>query len=183
MCRAVFLDRDGVLNRAVVRDGKPYPPATIDELELLPGVPEACAVLHAAGFLLVVVTNQPDVARGTQLRAVVEDINDRLRALLPLDEIRTCYHSDRDRCPCRKPLPGLLIQAAADRNIDLSSSFMVGDRWKDVAAGHGAGCKTAFIDYGYAEAGECLPDATVGSLGEAVRWILGGVSTHEERQR
>ena len=129
---AVFLDRDGVINRALVREGKPYPPSSADELEILAGVPEALQRLKAAGYALVVVTNQPDIARGSTSMAAVERINARLRALLPLDEIRMCPHDDADRCVCRKPKPGLLLQEPAH---DMPASVMVGDRWRDIEAG------------------------------------------------
>ena len=170
--RAVFLDRDGVLNRAIVREGKPYPPSGLAEFEVLPGVVDACTALRAAGFLLIVVTNQPDVARGTQRREVVEAINDALRAQVPLDDIRACYHDEADGCTCRKPRPGLLLEAARDWQIDLTSSFVVGDRWKDIEAGQRAGCTTILIDYGYAEAQQSVPDHCVRSLAEAADWIL-----------
>src|SRR5439155_24902608 len=106
---AVFLDRDGVLNRAVVRQGKPYPPASVEELEILPGVPEALSRLKAAGYSLVVVTNQPDVARGVTTRAMVEEMHRFLAERLPIDEFRVCMHDDWDNCECRKPRPGLLL--------------------------------------------------------------------------
>jgi transaldolase len=172
MRRAVFLDRDGVLNRAIVRNGKPYPPSGPAELEVLPGVIDACIALRAAGFLLVVVTNQPDVARGTQRRELVEAINDALRAQVPLDDIRVCYHDEPDGCTCRKPRPGLLLQAARDGQIDLANSFLVGDRWRDIEAGHRAGCTTILINYGYTEAQQSAPDCYVRSLPEAADWIL-----------
>lgn len=172
MRKAVFLDRDGVLVRAIVRNGKPYPPASLDELEILPSVAEACAMLHEAGFLLIVVSNQPDVARGNQRREVVEAMNQVLRNQLPLDDIRVCYHDDADHCQCRKPAPGLLLRAAQDWNIDLSASFMVGDRWKDMEAGRRAGCKTIFVDYRYRERQPDCPDHRVRSLIDAVAFIL-----------
>ena len=172
MHQAVFLDRDGVLNRAFVREGKPYPPTNLDELEVLSGVVEACDALHKAGFLLVVVTNQPDVARGMLRCQVVEAINQAMSEQLPLDDIRVCYHDDVDHCPCRKPKPGLLLEAARDWEIDLSASFMVGDRWKDIEAGRQAGCKTIFIDNRYSEEEPGCPDHRVSSLIEAVKWIL-----------
>jgi len=172
--RATFLDRDGVLNRTVVRNGYPGPPAALAELEVPPDVPGALARLKSAGLLLVAVTNQPDVARGTQQRDVVDSINMALRAALPLDDMLVCYHDDRDGCDCRKPQPGLLVQAAARHGIDLSASFMVGDRWKDVEAGRRAGCASILIDHGYPEGGRdrCSPDRTVRSLSEAAAWIL-----------
>ena len=171
MRRAVFLDRDGVLNRALVREGKPYPPMSVSELELLPGVCEACQVLKLAGFVLIVITNQPDVARGTQRREIVEAINAALQAQVPVDAVRVCYHDQADNCTCRKPQPGLLIQAADRWQLDLSHSWMVGDRWKDIEAGRRAGCKTAFIDYGYAECQPKRPDCRVRSLTQAARLI------------
>ncbi len=172
--RAVFLDRDGVLNRPVVRNGRPHPPATLGELEILGDAADTLRALKEAGFLLVSVTNQPDVARGTQRREVVEEINAAIRAALPLDDMLVCYHDDADGCPCRKPGPGLLKDAAKRHRIDLGASFLVGDRWRDVEAGHAAGCTVVLIDYGYSEraAAGPPPDCTVRSLSEAGAWIL-----------
>ena len=170
--RAVFLDRDGVINRAIVRQGKPYPPDTLDDLEVLPGVPEALARLREAGFLNVVVTNQPDVATGKQERAVVEAMHRRLLGSLALDAVRVCYHVDADGCACRKPKPGMLISAAAELELDLSLSAMVGDRWRDVAAGQAAGCRSFFVDCGYAEKRPDEPYVAVKSLLHAVDFIL-----------
>lgn len=170
--RAVFLDRDGVLNRAVVRDGRPFPPAAPEDVELLDGAVEGCVALHAAGFLLIVVSNQPDVARGTQRRDTVEAINAVLTARLPLDDIRICYHDDRDVCRCRKPAPGLLLDAAEAWGIALDRSFMIGDRWRDIEAGRRAGCMTILIDYDYGEDLSVLPDVRVGSFADAAAWIL-----------
>jgi D-glycero-D-manno-heptose 1,7-bisphosphate phosphatase len=172
--RAVFLDRDGVLNDAVVRDGKPYSPAGLHELAIPPDVPDALRALREAGFALIVVTNQPDVARGIQERGVVEAINTELRARLPLDDVFVCYHDDRDGCSCRKPLPGLLLRAAAEHGIDLARSFMVGDRWRDVEAGRRAGCVTVRLERYYRDPGpESPPHYIAESLRDAARWILG----------
>ncbi|MEO5337796.1 MAG: HAD family hydrolase [Magnetospirillum sp. WYHS-4] len=170
---AVFLDRDGVLVRPVVRDGKPYAPLAADDMELLPGAAAAVARLKKAGFFLVVVTNQPDVARGDLDRAVVETMHARLLDWLPLDAVRTCWHDDRDGCSCRKPKPGLLLDAAADFAIDLAASYMVGDRWRDVEAGLAAGVRTVFIDYGWSEKRPPAPDFVVGSVAEAAAIVLG----------
>ena len=171
--QAVFLDRDGVINRAIVHDGKPHPPVNLAELEILPGVDTAMQLLHKAGWLLIVVTNQPDVARGTVSQAAVEVINHHLMRCLPIDECRTCYHDSSDGCNCRKPLPGALFAAAASHGIDLASSYMVGDRWRDVEAGERAGCKTIFVDYGYSEKRPERFDHRVRTLAEAVDIILG----------
>jgi len=170
--RAVFLDRDGVINRAVVHRGKPYPPPTLDDFTIDEGVPLAIERLRAAGLWIVVVTNQPDVATGRQRRDVVEAMHARLASAGLCDAIQVCWHSAGDGCACRKPRPGMLLQAADDWRIDLGRSFMVGDRWVDVAAGRAAGCYTFWIDRGYAEPAPDAPDALVGSLPEAADRIL-----------
>jgi D-sedoheptulose 7-phosphate isomerase len=171
--KAVFLDRDGVINRASIRDGKPFSPGTMEELEILPGVPEALRQLKSHGYKLLVVTNQPDVGRGKQSRESLDAIHQDLLARFPLDDILVCCHTDADNCSCRKPLPGMLIEAAKKHNVDLAISFMVGDRWRDIDAGYNAGCRTILIDYGYSErSSEHSPDLRVGSLAEAADWII-----------
>jgi D-glycero-D-manno-heptose 1,7-bisphosphate phosphatase len=170
--RAVFLDRDGVLVHALGGKGAPRSARTLAELELLPDVEEACAVLKQAGFTLVVVTNQPEIARGTLNPETVARQNDVLRAALPLDEIVVCPHDDEDGCECRKPKPGMLVDAAARLGLDLASSFMVGDRWRDVEAGRRAGCRVVFVDRAHDEHRGAEPDAAVPSLADAARWIL-----------
>jgi D-glycero-D-manno-heptose 1,7-bisphosphate phosphatase len=175
--RAVFLDRDGVINRVRVHDGKPFPPATLEELEILPDASVALADLKRHGFLLIVVTNQPDVARGTQQRETVERINFALVCALPIDEVLVCYHSGDDECDCRKPRPGLLLRAAQEHQIDLPRSFMVGDRWRDIDAGHNAGCQTVLIDYAYKERSPARePTTKVRSLREAADWVISRLS-------
>lgn len=174
--QAVFLDRDGVLNEAVVRDGKPFAPAALAELQVPPGTKEALLKLKEQEFLLLVITNQPDVSRGSQKREVVEAIHRHLQSELPLDDIFTCYHDDQDACACRKPEPGLVIRAAEQYGIDLRRSFLAGDRWRDIDAGARAGCRTIWIDRGYAERSPMLPpDMRVASLPVAVDWILRNV--------
>jgi len=172
MRRAVFLDRDGVVNRAFLREGKPYPPATLSDLRVLPGVREACHKLREAGFALILVTNQPDIARGTVPAEQVAEINVRLQRYLQLDDIRVCPHDDEAKCACRKPQPGLLIQAAETWDIELPASYVVGDRWRDVEAGHRAGCRAIFVDRGYRERQPDGPFLRVRSLAEAANWIL-----------
>jgi D-glycero-D-manno-heptose 1,7-bisphosphate phosphatase len=173
---AVFLDRDGTLNVQVIRDGKPYPPQTVDEFHLFPDVPAACAGLASAGFVLVVATNQPDVGRGTQSLAVVDAMHAKLQRLVPqISRIEACYAPGRGETspdPRRKPEPGMLLDAAAALGIDLNRSWMVGDRWRDVDCGNRAGVRTVFIDFGYAEELRKAPDFTVKSFAEAAGIIL-----------
>lgn len=174
MKRAVFLDRDGVINKSVTREGRPYAPGSVDDLEIIEGVREALASLRNAGFLNIVVTNQPDVATGKLKFETVEAMHRRLARELGLDAIKVCYHGDADGCECRKPKPGMLLQAAREFGIDLGRSFVVGDRWRDVAAGQAAGCTSFFIDYGYDEKRPEPPYIEVKSLAEASRRILSG---------
>jgi len=170
--RAVFFDRDGVLNAAVVRDGRPYPPASDAELRIDDTARETIERLRASRFAIVVVTNQPDVARGTTTRDRVESINARIREALTIDDVYVCYHDNADACGCRKPKPGMLIAAAAEHGIALDRSYMVGDRWSDVVAGQAAGCKVVWIDRCYQEREPMSADARVTSLAHAGDWIL-----------
>ncbi len=170
--RAVFLDRDGVINRALVRDGKPCAPHSPQALEILPGVAHALEQLRAAGLLTIVVTNQPDVGAGKLARAAVEAMHRHLRSTLALDAVKVCYHTDAENCTCRKPKPGMLLDAAAELALDLGKSYMVGDRWRDVAAAQAAGCRAFFIDYGYSEPAPEQPYVAVNSLAQAAQFIL-----------
>lgn len=172
MKRAVFLDRDGVVNRAFIREGVPTPPRTLGEVEILSGVEESVVLLAQHNFEVVIVTNQPDVARGLVTRDSVNQINELLKIHLGIIHFYTCFHDDSDECKCRKPEPGLIEAAAVDLDIDLTRSFMIGDRWRDIAAGQSAGCDCFFIDYKYAEKSPLLPFTRVSSLFEATRLIL-----------
>ena len=173
MNRAVFLDRDGVLNRGVMQDDRPFAPVDVAEFQLMPGVTDALARLSAAGFLLIVATNQPDVARGRATRAGVDSIHEWMQRHLPLTAIRVCFHDDGDLCACRKPKPGLLVAAAVDYEIQLERSFMVGDRWRDIGAGKGAGC-TAILVNRFPETLQVEPDLELADLPAAASWILAG---------
>jgi D-glycero-D-manno-heptose 1,7-bisphosphate phosphatase len=173
MPKAIFLDRDGVLNQAIVLNGKPYPPSSQIELTLISGIQELLEKLKNNGYKLIVVTNQPDVARGKTSKEWVEEINSYIKSRLPIDAFKVCYHDDSDGCLCRKPLPGAILEAAQEFDIDLSCSYMIGDRWKDISAGQSAGCKTIFIDYGYDEKSPDSPDYVVKNLGQIEKIILG----------
>lgn len=182
--RAVFFDRDGVLNDAVNLDGLPHAPSSLADLCVPEDVPKLVARVRNAGFLAICVTNQPDVARGVQSRAVADAISGAVRQATSIDAIAACYHDDGDACACRKPAPGLL-HAAADRfGIDLGQSFIIGDRWRDVEAGRRAGCRTVFLDRDYREATPMPPaDATVRTLDEGVSWILDEAESSDRRGR
>jgi D-glycero-D-manno-heptose 1,7-bisphosphate phosphatase len=171
----VFLDRDGVLTKSLERDGKPFPPTSAGAMEIYPDARPALDRLKEAGYALAVVTNQPDVGRGTMDRTVVEEMHVRLQAELPVDCIEVCYDDgvkvDSDR---RKPKPGMLLAAARSLNIDLPSSYMVGDRWRDIDAGVAAGCKTIFIDRGWKESLRSKPDFVCAGIVEAAEIVLRG---------
>lgn len=169
---AVFLDRDGVLNASRVVDGVPVPPRAVADLQLLDGVVEACTALAGAGLALVVITNQPDVARGTLSRSEVDEMHRLLLDRLPLDAIVVCPHDDADGCTCRKPKPGMILDAAERLGLDLSRSVCVGDRWRDIEAARAAGVPSVYIDWGHGEGLASPPGATFGSLWEAVDHLL-----------
>jgi D-glycero-D-manno-heptose 1,7-bisphosphate phosphatase len=172
--KAVFLDRDGTLNVQTIRNGKPYSPLSVEEFRLFPGVPEACRRLKAAGFALVVATNQPDVGRGDFPQAVVEAMHAKLRSLVPeIDRIEVCYDPGTGEVSRRrKPEPGMLLDAAAALGLDLARSWMIGDRWRDVDCGKRAGVRTVFIDFGYVEELDMGPDFKVKSFVEAADIVL-----------
>jgi D-glycero-D-manno-heptose 1,7-bisphosphate phosphatase len=178
--RAVFLDRDGTLNVPLVREGKPYPPATVTEFQLLPSVAAGCRQLHAAGYVLVVATNQPDVGRGIQSQAAVETMHGQLLQLIPeITRIEVCYEAGGNNPPSvfRKPAPGMLRRAATELDLSLPQSWMIGDRWRDIDCGFAAGCRTIFIDHGYNEQLRARPDFVVKDFPAAVGIILAEHST------
>lgn len=171
MKKAVFLDRDGVLNKTIFRDGKPRAPYILEDFALFDDVPEAIELLRKHQFVLIVVTNQPDVARGWVTREAVDAVNSKLRDLIFVDDIKICFHDSSENCSCRKPKPGMLLEAAGERDIDLTSSFMIGDRHSDVEAGLAAGCRTILIGEGD-HSSKVIPDYKMSSLLEAAKLIV-----------
>lgn len=172
--KAVFLDRDGVIVIPEFREGRSFGPRRLEDYRFYPEADRALARLKEAGYLLIVVTNQPDVGHGLISSGTLDEMHRRLRARFPIDSVRTCCHTQDYGCGCRKPKPGMLLDSAREFGISLSRSFMVGDRASDVEAGRAAGCTTVFIDLGYTS--EMKPTAAhfvVRSLGDAVEVILG----------
>ena len=164
MKKAVFLDRDGVINKAFIKNGLPESPNSLSELEILPGVKESISRLKKLNFICLVVTNQPDVQRGKIKKNTIIKMNNFLKKKIELDDIFVCYHDDQDNCNCRKPKPGLLLQARKKWNVDFKKSFMIGDRWKDMQAGEKVGCKTIFLDYKYKDIKPKNPDFVTDTL-------------------
>lgn len=164
---AVFLDRDGVLNQAFVVAGVPTPPRRLEDFNILPGVVETCHALADAGLALVVVTNQPDLARGALDPEVLDAMHAVLLEELPLDDIVVCPHDGREGCWCRKPRPGMILDAARRLDLDLDRSVAVGDRWRDIDAAHRAGVASVWIDWGLDEPLRDAPGARFGSLAQA----------------
>jgi D-glycero-D-manno-heptose 1,7-bisphosphate phosphatase len=171
MKRAVFLDRDGVVNLSLVREGRPYAPRTIEEFKISPEIHELKR-LKDLGYLLIIATNQPDVAHGLISPSFLDDAHGQLREAFPFDDIFVCPHSNKDNCECRKPKPGMIQDARDKFDIDLAQSYLIGDRWRDVLAGQAAGCSTVFLDYGYREeTPEFHPNFVCDTLTEAIIWI------------
>ena len=169
--KAVFLDRDGVLNRAKIISNKPYPPSNMDEMEILPGVHEGIQLLRHAGFKLIVITNQPDVARGITDVKIVNELNYFISQELKVDEIMCCFHDDIVNCTCRKPKPGMLFDAAKKWGINLSVSYLIGDRWRDIETANNANVTSILIDYDYDEK-KLNADFECSNFFEAVNFIL-----------
>ncbi len=170
--KAVFLDRDGVINTTHMRDGKARAPDTLEDFKFFPRVKEALESLKKAGFLTIVVTNQPDVARGWQKKEIVDSMNDKVMRELAVDDLKVCFHLDSDQCACRKPKPGMLVESAAQWGIELSRSYMIGDRQSDLEAGLAAGCASILVGAGDVEKLALTPAAQVESLYQAAEWIL-----------
>lgn len=164
MSRAVFLDRDGVLNAIIERDGKPASPRTPDELKIEAGALAVLTALKAQGFALFVVTNQPDIRRGLMSEASLEAIHAKLAAALPVDEILACPHDTADNCPCRKPKPGLILDLAQRHGVDLSQSWMIGDQDRDISSGKAAGCRTILLQRPYNAGSRLRGGPRVGKL-------------------
>lgn len=186
MVKAVFLDRDGVLTAHVRRGGRAVAPASLADFRILPGSADAVSRLKEAGFVVIVVTNQPDVGAGTTERAAVEAMHEELRRLMPIDDIKVCYHVDADNCGCRKPKAGMLLDSARERRIDLAASYMVGDRWRDTEAGRAAGCLTIDVESDAERDRWYSSDAAVRTFSEAVAYILkrenmGSANEHAQR--
>ena len=171
MRKAIFLDRDGVINKTIIKNGLPFSPSSFAELEILPGVKESILKLQKLNFLCLVVTNQPDVSRGKIEKKTVIEMNNYLKDEIKLDDIFVCYHDDHDNCKCRKPKSGLLLDAGKKWDINLKKSYMIGDRWKDIESGKRAGCKTIFIDCNYKEAKPKKPNFTTDTLLNSVHII------------
>jgi D-glycero-D-manno-heptose 1,7-bisphosphate phosphatase len=170
--KAVFLDRDGVINEPIVKEGKPFAPTSMREFKLFAETLQCCCRLKSAGYLLVVVTNQPDVGRKKMSQKIVEQMHLALLKKLPIDAIEVCYDSGEQPSLNRKPAIGMVMSAAARLDIELGSSYMIGDRWKDIDCGKAAGCRTIFIDRDYEEELNHTPDISVNSLEEAVQIVL-----------
>lgn len=170
--KAVFFDRDGVINKSIVKNNKPYPPSSISEFVWNGNIIEIIEKLNQKGYKTIIFTNQPDVARGTQSLEKVEEIHDKIKKETLIDEIYSCYHDSQDNCDCRKPKPGMLLSAQKKYGINLKQSYVIGDRWKDIEAGKQVGCKTIFIDYNYDEKISSKPDYTVANINAVERILL-----------
>src|SRR5262245_19182227 len=170
--KAVFLDRDGVIVVPEFGGGRSFAPKRLEDFRLYPQAADSLQGLKRAGFLLAVVTNQPDVGNGVTSRSEVDAMHEMMTRSLPIDAVKACFHGQADDCRCRKPKPGMILAVAEELGIDLRQSFMVGDRASDVEAGRAAGCTTVFIDLGYSEPAPRAHDHIVRSIAEAADVII-----------
>jgi D-glycero-D-manno-heptose 1,7-bisphosphate phosphatase len=169
---AVFLDRDGVLSVPEFREGRSFAPRRVEDFKLYDHSISSLQRLKAADFLLIVVTNQPDVGNGLVGREIVEEMHRMMIQTLPLDAVEVCYHSNNDGCSCRKPMAGMLLRAGERLGVDFNNSFMIGDRGSDILAGKKAGCRTIFIDLGYSKEDPCAPDFFASDLWQATDIVV-----------
>jgi D-glycero-D-manno-heptose 1,7-bisphosphate phosphatase len=176
--RAVFIDRDGVLVKTNIVDGKSYAVRSLSNFNIFPEAATALALLKTSGYLVIVITNQPDVSNKLIKKSVIEEMHTKLTSELLIDAIFTCYHGQNEGCPCRKPQPGLLLEAAATHHIDFSKSFMIGDRKSDIVAGQSVGCYSIFIDRDYSEPKPKNPDGIAKNVREATNLINKYVKCH-----
>ena len=162
----------GVLNSTRVENGRPFAPTHFKDFHLFKEALATTVALKKAGFLLVVVTNQPDVGNGITDCSEVKKMNEHLIDVLPIDRVKVCFHSQTDDCYCRKPRPGMLIETIEEYDIDPYRSFMIGDRWSDVQAGNAVNCSTIFLERGYSEQKQFSADYVCRNLTEATTYIL-----------
>lgn len=155
-----------------MREGKVASPRTVEELEIEPDAPAALAALKAAGYLLLVVTNQPDVRRGLMTAETLDALHARLAAALPIDDIAACLHDNADGCACRKPKPGLVLDLAARHGVDLGRSWLIGDQDRDIACGEAAGCRTILLGRDYNSGTEAGADCLAATLSQSLEIIL-----------
>lgn len=170
MAGGVFLDRDGVLNVPTVIDNKAHAPLSLKDFSIVPGAPAAVERIRDAGFPVIIVTNQPQIATGSLQWDALHAMHTMLQAQVAVDDIFVCHHEDSERCTCRKPKPGMLEEAAGKWRLDLSRSYLIGDTWRDIEAGRAAGCYTVLLDRPYS--GPSEPECRVDTLAQAVDHIL-----------
>ncbi len=168
--RTAIFDRDGVINRIVMRDGAPASPRNMEEFIIDPEAPAALGRLKAAGFRIYVASNQPDLARSNVAPEIIDAMTAAILAALPIEAVRICPHDDGDGCDCRKPRPGMLLGLARDFGFDLHGAFMIGDTWKDVHAGRAAGCATILLERDYNRG--VVADFKAAALSAAIDLIL-----------
>ena len=170
MKSAVFLDRDGVLNVPIVRDNRAYAPLTLKEFQVTDEAVSEVKKLRSSGFLCIVITNQPEIARGLLSPETLEEMHNILKSRVAVDDIFVCHHDSTEGCQCHKPQPGMILAAAKKWDIDLKTSYMIGDRWRDIGAGRTAGCYNILIERPYSQCSSA--DVSVSNLEEAVQLIL-----------
>jgi D-glycero-D-manno-heptose 1,7-bisphosphate phosphatase len=170
MKQAVFIERDGVLNAARVEKQQQISPVTLEDFQLHEDAAPLLKKLKATGLILIVTTNQPGLSRGYQSRRELDRMHDRLRKVFPLDDILVCPHDETDRCPCRKPKPGLLAEAAFKWHLNLEHSYVISDKWQDAEAARNAGCTSLLLQSPWV--GKVHRDFLLPTFGAIVEKIL-----------
>jgi D-glycero-D-manno-heptose 1,7-bisphosphate phosphatase len=170
MMQGVFIERDGILNRVRVERQHQVSPLTLEEFHVNEALFPLLGKLKAEGLLVIGTTNQPGLSRGYQSRRELERMHEKLARALPLDDILTCPHDDADHCSCRKPKPGLLMEAAFKWHLELERSFVISDKWQDAEAARAAGCTSLLLQSPWV--GNVHHDFILPDLGAIVEKIL-----------
>ena len=172
MKKAIFLDRDGVLSKTSLVNGKSFAPRNLRDFKLYSDSTQSVKKLKSIGFMVFVVTNQPDVGKKLISRSTLEQMHNKLKKKTHVDGIYVCVHRQDENCYCRKPNPGMILDAAKKHHIDWKKSFVVGDRASDIEAGQKANCRTIFLKKKYYENAPTKQEATFLNLREATNYIL-----------
>ena len=171
--KAVFFDRDGVLNRAIIKDKKPYAPRNFSKFVLYKSTPEFIKILCNKGYKIFLVTNQPDIGNGFTDLSELNKMHDYLCSLIKFDEIFVCLHSQSQKCICRKPSPFFVLEAKKKYNLNLKNSYFIGDRYSDYQTANKAGCNFLFIDRFYRETPIFSYKKSYKHVNECIKHILG----------
>ena len=171
--KALFLDRDGIINRSFKnKKGKPKAPTLFKDFIFLPFLKNYLNEIKKLNFNIIIITNQPDISYGVLKEAELYKMHSKIYSSLPVTNIYVCKHSKEDNCKCRKPKTGLFRQALKKYNLNLKNSYAIGDRWSDIVASYKCGIKSIYVDRNYNEPKPTKQIFTTKSTKKALEYII-----------